>query len=111
MFRVYCTYLQAIWYFGAARLLFEGRTAWNTTEPMPDMSPAMFVPVPFVFWMNFTSLTMFLGKEAEDMNDVTMFLGKEAEDMNDVTMFLGMEAEDMNETYDDVMMLQQRAVR
>jgi len=59
--RVYCTYLQAIWYFGAARLLFEGRTAWNTTEPMPDMSPAMFVPVPFVFWMNFTSLTMFLG--------------------------------------------------
>ena len=46
---------------GAARLLYEGRPAWNSTEPVPDMSPSMFVSVPYVFWMNFTSLVMFLG--------------------------------------------------
>lgn len=35
---------QSIWYFGAARILYEGRPAWNSNEPLPDMSPAMFVP-------------------------------------------------------------------
>lgn len=56
--RSYCSFLLAIWFFGIARILYEGRPAWSTTEPLPDMSPAMFVPVPFVFWMNFTSVFM-----------------------------------------------------
>jgi hypothetical protein len=34
------------------------------------MSPAMYVPVPFVFWMNFTSLTMFLGEWASSRGNV-----------------------------------------
>lgn len=59
--RVYCTYMQAIWYFGAAHILHEGRVAWDTRHPLPDMAPAAFVPVPFVFLMNVCSLCMFLG--------------------------------------------------
>jgi len=51
---------QAIWYFAAARFLYEGRKAWQTTNP-PDMAPGMFAPVVFVAWMNTTGLSLLLG--------------------------------------------------
>lgn len=59
--RIFCVNLMAIWYFCIARFLYENRLAWDSVHPLPDMAPAAFVPVPFVFWMNFTSLFMFLG--------------------------------------------------
>uniref|UniRef100_A0A7S0RJJ5 Transmembrane protein 45B n=1 Tax=Chlamydomonas leiostraca TaxID=1034604 RepID=A0A7S0RJJ5_9CHLO len=62
--RVYCTWMQAIWYFACARILYEGRPAWDTMKPLPDMGPAMYVPVVFVMWMNILSfgmLALYLG--------------------------------------------------
>lgn len=58
--KVYTLYIQAIWYFAIARFLYEGRPAWDMLKPVPDMAPAMLVPVPFVFWLNVTSFAMFL---------------------------------------------------
>lgn len=58
--RVYCTYMQAVWFFSTAHILYEGRIAWDSRHPLPDMAPAAFVPVPFVFLMNCMSLFMFL---------------------------------------------------
>jgi len=56
--KLYCMYMQGIWYLSIARIIYGNVPAWSTTKPLPDMAPAMFVPVPFVFWMNFTSLML-----------------------------------------------------
>lgn len=56
--RVYSTWMQAIWYFACARVLYESRPNWDTMKPVPDMGPAMYLPVVYVMWMNFLSLAM-----------------------------------------------------
>eukprot|EP00955_Chlamydomonas_euryale_P016600 177555-Chlamydomonas_euryale.AAC.7 len=58
--RTYSTYMQAVWFFNLAAMLYGGSPMWDPVSPLPDMAPAMFVPVPFVFWLNATSLFMFI---------------------------------------------------
>ena len=41
--------LQAVWYFGAAHILYEGRREWVTPG---DAAPHAMAPVFFVAWMN-----------------------------------------------------------
>jgi hypothetical protein len=53
---------QAASYLIGARVLYEGRPAWDTLKPVPDMAPAAFMPVVFVMWMNLLSLGMLLGR-------------------------------------------------
>jgi len=58
--KVYCMWMQAIWYFGCARVMYEHRTAWDELMPVRDMAPGMFVPVVFVMWMNVVSLLLLI---------------------------------------------------
>lgn len=53
---------QAVWYFCCARILHEGRPAWDSMQPAPDMGPAMYVPVVYVLWMNILSVTLLSGE-------------------------------------------------
>jgi hypothetical protein len=56
-----CTWPQGIWYCTAARVLYEGRPAWDSNHPEPDMAPEMYIPVVFVMWMNITALALLTG--------------------------------------------------
>ena len=60
--RVFSTYVLSAWYIAAAIILFQDLPAWNTTTPLPDMAPAAFVVVPFVFVLNACSVAMLVGE-------------------------------------------------